>query len=442
MTRDTGVNEIFSARSHAACILRFEAALARAEAAAGIVPSDDAKAIEDACRVERLDMDAVGRDAMRAGTVVLPILEQLRARLPESARAYVHLAATSQDAIDTAFVLQMRDGLDELESELHETAHAAAALAEHHRRSVMAGRTLMQHGVPITFGLKAARWLGALTRQIETIRSLRPRALVLQFGGAAGTLAALGDQGTDVARRLAAELDLPMPDMPWHTERDRPASVAAALGVTAGVLSKIAGDVVLLAQTEIAEVAERQAVGKGVSSAMPQKRNPVDAVNAIASARLAIGAVPVVLSGMAQEHERAAGGWQAEWTAIPDAFRHTLRAAASVRSAISGLEVDADRMHANLSAGLGMLMAESLTTALARGLGHPRARAIVHDLVARCTTDGIPFRDAAQADARVTQSLKADALERALDPTAYLGATDEFIDRALQSWRTLNGVEG
>ena len=427
-------DRIFSGEAHVASVLRFEAALARAQAAVGVVSADDAAAVEGVCRIHVLDLDRAQRDAMHAGTVVVPILDQLRARLPDHARAALHRGATSQDAIDTALVLQMRDGLDALTHRLQECARATASLADRHRRTVMAGRTLLQHAVPITFGLKAARWLGAVARQIEMLRSVRARAVALQFGGAAGTLASLGDRGPEIARRLAAELDLPVPELPWHAERDRPASIVSALGVTAGVLAKIAGDVVLLSETEVAEVTEGTAEGKGVSSAMPQKRNPVDAISAIAAARLAIGVVPVVLSAMAQEHERGAGGWQTEWTAIPDAFRHTLRSAACVQRVLTGLDVDADRMRANLAAGSGMLMAESLATALGQRVGHAEARRAVHDLVARCARDGVAFASAAKADPRVRAALATDALERALDPMAYLGATEQLIDRALESW--------
>jgi 3-carboxy-cis,cis-muconate cycloisomerase len=262
---------------------------------------------------------------------------------------------------------------------------------------------------------------------------------VLQFGGAAGTLAALGERGIDVARRLAAELDLGLPDLPWHTERDRPASVVAALGVTAGLLAKIASDIVFLAETDVAEVAERTEAGKGVSSAMPQKRNPVDAIAAIAAARLAIGTVPVVLAAMTQEHERGAGGWQAEWTAIPDAFRHTLRAAAGLRRAVADLQVDSERMRANLTDGQGAIMAESLTTTLAETVGLAEARSMVGTLVARCAADGVPFDMVAKDDDRVTRALTPEALDRALDPMAYLGSANQFIDRALESWRHATG---
>jgi 3-carboxy-cis,cis-muconate cycloisomerase len=438
MTTHGDAEEIFSSAAHVSAMLRFEAALARAEAVEGVVPTEAAQAIEAACKVELFDVNALVKDATRAGTIAIPLVQQLIANTPIEARSYVHWGATSQDAIDTALVLQMRDGLDALADGLTDTANDCAKLAEAHRATVMPGRTLLQQAVPVTFGLKAARWLGALARQIVTLRTLRREALVLQFGGAAGTLAALGPNGPRVAARLASELDLPLPETPWHAERDRPASIVAALGVTAGVLAKIAGDVVLLAQTEVAEVAEGAAPGKGVSSAMPHKRNPVDATAAIAAARLAIGTVPVMLSAMSQEHERGAGGWQTEWVAIPDAFRHTMRAASHVRCAVAALDVRADRMRVNLEEASGALMAESLATALAPHVGRPEALRMVHDLVETALRDRATLQEAASRDDGVRGVLTLDAVDRAFDPAAYLGATDELIDRVLRSWRDLN----
>jgi 3-carboxy-cis,cis-muconate cycloisomerase len=216
------------------------------------------------------------------GTLAIPLVQQLVARVPPDARPYIHWGATSQDAIDTALVLQMREGIARLVDDLVAIGESLAALADAHRKTVMPGRTLLQQAVPITFGLKAARWLSSVARLVVTLRRLRHESLVLQFGGAAGTLAALGEHGSSVARFLAAELELELPDLPWHAERDRPASVVVALGVGAGVIAKIARDLVLLAQTEVAEVVEAFEPGKGTSSAMPQKRNPVEAVNAIA----------------------------------------------------------------------------------------------------------------------------------------------------------------
>jgi len=426
---------IFGTATHVGQILRFEAALARAEATAGIIPRDAASAIVEACRVELFDLAALERDALHAGTLAIPLVQQLIAHASVAARPYVHWGATSQDAIDTALVLQMREGLDVLVGDLVGAGDALAALTEAHRLSVMPGRTLLQQAVPITFGLKTARWLGAVSRQIAALRAVRHDALVLQFGGAAGTLAALGNQGQQVAELLAAELALPMPDLPWHAERDRPARVVAALGVTAGVIAKIARDLVLMAQTEVAEVAEGAASGKGTSSAMPQKRNPVDATNAIAASQLAIGTVPVVLSAMAQEHERGAGGWQTEWTAIPDAFRHTMRAAVHLRCALVSLDVRADRMRVNLEEASGALMAESLSTALAAHVGRPEAMRLTAHVVEQAFRARMTLREAVSRDTRVSALLQGWELDRALDPAAYLGSTNALIDRGLRSWR-------
>ncbi len=426
---------IFSTGAHVAHILRFEAGLARAEARAGIIPNEAASAIADTCRVDLFDLAALERDGLHAGTLAIPLVQQLIARVPVAARPYVHWGATSQDAIDTARALQMREGLDVLVADLVGASDVLATLAESHRLSVMPGRTLLQQAVPITFGLKAARWLGAVSRQIPVLRTLRHDALVLQFGGAAGTLAALGKHGQEVAELLAAELALPLPDLPWHAERDRPARVVVALGVTAGIIAKIARDLVLMAQTEVAELAEGVAPGKGTSSAMPQKRNPVDATNAIAAAQLAIGTVPVVLSAMAQEHERGAGGWQTEWTAIPDAFRHMMRAAMHLRCSLDALDVRADRMRVNLEEASGTLMAESLSTALAAHVGRPEAMRLTANVVEQAFRARMTLREAVSRDTHVSALLQGWELDRALDPAAYLGSTNALIDRALRSWR-------
>src|SRR5713226_1992408 len=355
----------FSPRAHVRGMLRFEAALARAEARAGIIPQEAATVITANCREELFDVAALYREAAVAGTPAIPLVLMLTARVAGDAQKYVHWGATSQDAIDTALMLQMRDGIDLLISGLLEVCSACAALAEQHRRTPMAGRTLLQQALPITFGLKAARWLALATRQVRALREHRGRSLAVQLGGAAGTLASLGDSGLRVVELLAAELNLPVPDMPWHSERDRVAEIAVTLGIVSGAMVKIASDVVLLAQTEVGEASEAAAPAKGGSSAMPQKHNPVDAINAIASARLAIGEVPVILSAMTQEHERAVGGWQAEWVALPNLFRYTSSAVEHVRGMISGLKVDSARMSANLELTQGLIMAESLTMALA-----------------------------------------------------------------------------
>src|SRR6266699_1823860 len=311
----------FSPEAHVRGMLAFEAALARAEARVGIISQEAADAIAAKCRVELYDIVALYREAAVAGTPAIPLVRMLSAQVEGNAQKFVHWGATSQDAIDTALMLSMRDGIDLLAAGLLDVCAACAALAEQYRHTLMVGRTLLQQALPITFGLKAARWLALAVRQVRELREHRDRALVVQLGGAAGTLASLGSNGLRVVELLSAELGLAAPDLPWHTERDRIAGIAGTLGIVAGAMAKIAGDVVLLAQTEVGEASEGAAPGKGGSSAMPQKHNPVDATFAIASARLAIGVVPVILSAMAQEHERAVGGWQAEWEAVPALFR-------------------------------------------------------------------------------------------------------------------------
>jgi 3-carboxy-cis,cis-muconate cycloisomerase len=298
----------------------------------------------------------------------------------------------------------------------------------------MAGRTLLQQALPITFGLKAARWLALTVRQVRALREHRDRTLVVQLGGAAGTLASLGSNGLRVIELLSAELGLAAPDLPWHTERDRIAGIAATLGIVAGAIAKIAGDVILLAQTEVGEASEGTAPGKGGSSAMPQKHNPVDATFAIAPARLAVGVVPVILSAMVQEHERAAGGWQSEWAAIPDLFRYTAAAVERIGEAVSGLQVDPARMKANLDLTGGLIMAEALTMALAPHLGRPEAQRIVQSLCDHATKSGMKLRQVALKDAQVRAVLSSEEIDHALDPNEYLGSTDVFIDRALEAY--------
>ncbi|HET7035883.1 MAG TPA: 3-carboxy-cis,cis-muconate cycloisomerase [Thermomicrobiaceae bacterium] len=428
---------VFSAENHLRQMLAFEAALARAEARAGVLPPEAAEAIVAACAPERYDVAALYREAARAGTLAIPLVRALTAQAGE-AGDYVHWGATSQDAEDTAVVLQVREGLALLDAGLLAVGATCAALAERHRDTLMSGRTLLQQALPITFGLKAARWLGLVTRQARRLRRVADEVLVVQFGGAAGTLAALGAHGLAVSTLLAQELGLAEPDLPWHAERDRIGALAGALGVVAGAMAKIAQDLVLLGQSEVGEVAPGAGSGKGGSSAMPQKRNPVDATFALASARLALGQVPVLLGALAQEHERAAGGWQAEWDTLPRLFRTTAGAVARVHAALAELEVDAGRMAANLAEPHGLAMAEALTMALAPRLGRPAAYRLAQAACERAVVDGIDLREAALADPGIRAALPEDAVARIFDPHHYLGSSDTLIDRALAGFRALS----
>jgi 3-carboxy-cis,cis-muconate cycloisomerase len=425
----------FSPEAHVQGMLAFEAALARAEARAGIIREEAANTIAASCKVELFDVAALYREAAVAGTPAIPLVRMLTEHVEGDAQKFVHWGATSQDALDSAMMLQMRDGLDLLVDGLLGVCAACEMLAEQHRYTLMAGRTLLQQAVPITFGLKVARWLSLAVRQVRALRERREGTLAVQLGGAAGTLASLGDKGLQVVELLAEELKLPIPDLTWHTERDRIAEIAGTLGVVAGAMAKIAGDVALLAQTEVGEASEDAVPGKGGSSAMPQKHNPVDATNAIASARLAIGEVPVILSAMAQEHERSVGGWQAEWVAVPNLFRYTASAVEHVRGMIGGLQVDPARMSTNLDMTGGLIMAESLTMALALHVGRPEAQLIVKALCDRAVRSGMHLLQAAKEEVQVQCILSPEEIDLALEPGEYLGSTNAFIDRAIASYR-------
>ncbi len=426
--------QLFAPEAHLRQMLRFESALARAQAQAGVIPVEAADAIAAACRLAFLDVPALYREASTTGSVAIPLVRALTERTGEAGAAYVHWGATSQDVIDTALMLQARDGLDLLLAELRRVAAECARLAELHRLTVMPGRTLLQQATPITFGLKAARWLALAVRQVAALQERRTSGLALQFGGAAGTLAALGDQGARVAQILADELQLPLPELPWHAERDRIGAIAATLGIVAGSMAKIATDIVLLAQSEVGEVNESAGAGKGASSAMPQKRNPVDATLALAAARLCTGQVTIMLNAMAQEHERATGGWQAELVAVPEIFGFASGAVSHVLGALRGLQVNVARMRENLTHDAGMLMAESLSVALAPALGRPDAQRLVQQVVNDARGSGRSLHQQALDDVRVRAVLSGEAVDQALDPSAYLGSTGAFVDRALASF--------
>jgi 3-carboxy-cis,cis-muconate cycloisomerase len=431
------MTQLFSGRTFVKQMLAFESALARAEARAGLVPVDAAEAIAARCRVDLFDVSALFREAAASATPAVPLVRRLTALVEGEARRYVHWGATSQDVTDTAMMLQARDGLDLLAAGLLAAGDASAALAAGHRHTPMAGRTFLQHAVPISFGLKAARWLAAITRGVLRLRAVRGSAVALQFGGAAGTLAALGDLGETVAGHLAEELDLPRPGLPWHAERDRIVEIAAAAAIVAGSMAKVASDLALLSQTEVGEISISAA---GRSSAMPHKRNPVHATEALAASRLATAAAATLLGGMAHEHERAVGALQTEWQALPDLFRYASGAVEWVAAALERLDVHPERMRANLDRTGGLLMAEALTMALAEKAGRPEAYRIVDEVVARAARDGIPLREAASADPRIQKLLPGDRLDRTLDPEAYRGSADSFIDRALRDFQEVRST--
>jgi 3-carboxy-cis,cis-muconate cycloisomerase len=421
-----------SDRAWLQAMLDVEAALARAQARAGLLPAEHAEAIARACVAERFDASAIGAEATKTGNPAVPLVQALTAAVEGEATGQVHRGATSQDVIDSAAMLVAHRALGPLLDDLEAAAGAAAALAADHRDTVMAGRTLLQQALPVTFGLKAAEWLSGLDDAAARLAAIRAERLAAQLGGAAGTLASLGDAGPEVLAGFADELGLAEPALAWHTIRVRPAELAGALGVACGVIAKIARDVTLLAQTEVAEAREGVA-GRGGSSTLPHKRNPVAAVSAVACAMRAPGLVAELLGAMAHEHERGAGPWHAEWRAFSALLETTGSACAWLRDCLEHLEVDAGRMRANLELTHGALLAERVTTALAPAIG----RQVAHELVQRAAQEafatGRGLADVLGDDDRVREHLDPEEVGSLLDPAQYLGATGELIERALRA---------
>ena len=418
-------------------MVEFEVALLRALATLELAPvaaADELAAVVERGAVE-LDLAELGRGTGQQGTPVPALLRALRRQLSDGASAHLHKGATSQDVVDTAMMLVTRNALDLLVRDLSAAADACASLVTRYRDAIEPGRTLLQQALPVTFGLKAAGWLAGIDGVAADLRTVRDREVAIQFGGAVGTLASLGDRGLDVAGELAGELGLPAPDAPWHTVRLRPVRIASALGASLGVMGKIGRDVVLLAQTEVAEVSEGGGEGRGGSSTMPHKRNPVGAVGLVACAQRAPGLVATMLGAMAQEHERGAGSWQAEWETLPELLRLTGSAAATLKELLEGLEVHPAKMRSDMEVTGGLVMSESVAAALAPALGRPDAQELVEKAARRSVDSGRPFRDVLLEVPAVADSLGVDGLDAALEPRAYLGVTAELIDRTLAAHR-------
>lgn len=417
-------------------MLDFEAALAQAEAEVGVIPAEAVSPIVDCCRAGLFDFQALGLAAVNAGNLAIPMVKALTALVKVKdgrASGYVHWGATSQDAIDTGMVLQLRPFLYALDGDLTDLCKSLALLVESHRDTPMVGRTWLQQALPITFGLKAAGWLDAAERARARLRALQPVVLTLQFGGAAGTLAALGDQGLRVAAALAARLDLALPALPWHGHRDRIAEAGAALGLLIGTLGKIASDITLCMQTEIGELLEPAGEGRGGSSTMPHKRNPVAAAAVLAAAARAPGLVATLLSAMPQQHERGLGNWHAEWTALPELCRLAGGALHRTLDTVKGLEVHGERMAENLERTQGLILAEAVQMALGARLGRGAAHDLLDAACRRAVREKRHLREILQATPEVTAVLSVAEIDRLLDPRGYLGVTQDLIDRALRN---------
>jgi 3-carboxy-cis,cis-muconate cycloisomerase len=432
--RYDAIDLIFSDREYIQALLDFEAALARAETKAGVIPAGGAQIIAAACRAEQFNVEELAGQAALSGNVAIPLIKKLTelvAKENKDAARFVHWGATSQDAMDTGVILQLRRALEVVDQELARLISTLACLADKHRATPIAARTWMQQALPTSFGFIVAGWLDAILRHRSRLSDLRARNLTLQFGGAVGTLAALSGRGPTVANALAEELHLPLPLIPWHTHRDRITEIATALGLCVGTLGKIARDISLHAQTEIAELAEPTGEGRGGSSTMPQKRNPVTCATVLAAAQRVPGLVSTMLSSMVQEQERGLGGWQAEWETLPEIVCLSGGALHHLTEMLPGLHVDEQRMLKNLDATHGLIFAEAVTMALGTRLGKMPAHLLVEGACKKARAENRHLKDVLRGEPEMHVYLTPADLERLFDVRSYLGSAEEFVRRVL-----------
>jgi 3-carboxy-cis,cis-muconate cycloisomerase len=428
------MREVFCDQGRVQAMLDFEAALARAEARVGLIPQSAVAPISVACQAGHYDFAALGEAIAVAGNSAIPLVKALGKQIAShnaEAERYVHLGATSQDVMDSGLVLQLRQALELIENDLAQLGQILADQAQRYAATPLAGRTWLQHATPVTLGMKIAGWLGAVTRSRQRLIELKPRLLVLQFGGASGTLAALGDQAMPIAQALAEELQLTLPDQPWHTQRDRVVEFGAVLGLIAGSLGKLGRDISLLMQTEAGEVFEPSAPGKGGSSTMPHKRNPVGAAVLIGAATRVPGLLSTLFSAMPQEHERSLGLWHAEWETLPEICCLVSGSLQQALLVAQGLEVDAERMARNLDLTQGLVLAEAVSIVLAQRVGRDTAHHLLEQCCKRAVAEQRHLRAVLGDEPQVTAELTAAELDHLLDPAHYLGQAKTWVERAV-----------
>lgn len=430
---DAKMRDIFNFQSYVQRCIESELALARAQASLGVIPIEAAISIQEAAGSFKVDFDRLKHDTEIVGYPVLPIVEQLAPHVGVHG-GYLHWGATTQDIMDTAMVLQVRDALSVIDGRLESLSEKLVVLASRHRATPMAGRTHLQHALPITFGYKVAVWLSAVERHQQRLRQLLPRVLVVQFSGAAGTLASLGAQGLDVQRELALELGLGVPPITWHSSRDSIAEAIQLLGLISGSLAKIAFDVSIMMTTELGEVAEPYVRHRGASSTMPQKQNPISCELIIAASKLVRQHAGLMLDAMVHDFERATGPWHLEWSAVPESFALTSGALAQSEFMLGDLQVFPDRMRANLAASKGLIVAEAVMMALAPHMGRQVAHDMVYAACRHSVDANVSLLDALSRAPEVTRHLSVSELGRLTDPANYLGSATLMVDGMLAKY--------
>lgn len=431
MFGDDEMRDVFSDNSLVQLYLQVEVALARAQAKIGIVPPQAAEDIENASRRLLVDLERLRRETENVGYPILGVVHQL-AEAAGDAGGFVHWGATTQDIMDTATILQIRRALELVERKLIAIRKNMARLAARHRDTPMAGRTHLQQALPVTFGYKVAVWLSMIDRHLARLTDLRGRVLVGSLSGAAGTLASLGDRGLEVQAALCEELGLGQPAITWHVARDSLAETIAVLGLITGSLAKVATDVMLMMSTEFGEVAEPFVQGRGASSTMPQKRNPISCELILATSKAVRQHVGLMLDAMVQDFERATGPWHLEWIAVPESFILTAAACSHMLFMLAGLSVDTKRMRENLNLTSGLIVSEAVMMAAAPKLGRQRAHDVVYVACREARERGSRLQDVLLASPEIVEALGgAEAVERHCDPVNYLGLSGKMVDRVL-----------
>ncbi|MBR0829107.1 3-carboxy-cis,cis-muconate cycloisomerase [Bradyrhizobium manausense] len=426
------MREVFSDFALVSRYAEVEVALAKAEARCGVIPQEAADEIAARTDVSKLDFDLLRQETDIVGYPILPLVHQMVKQCGEAGR-YVHWGATTQDIMDTAVVLQLRAGLEIIEADIAALRGILANLSKRYRDTPMAGRTHLQQALPVTFGYKTAIWLAMFDRHAERLTQLKPRVLVGQFAGAAGTLASLGDKGLKVQEALCEELKLAIPVSTWHVARDGLAEAVNFLALVTGSLGKIALDIMIMASTEFAEVYEPFVKGRGASSTMPQKRNPISSELMLAASKAVRQHAGLMLDAMVQDFERATGPWHAEWMAIPESFVLTAGALHQAKFALAGLIVDENKMDENLSISRGLIVAEAVMMGLAPQIGRQEAHDVVYDACRLANEKGLRLADALAADPRISDRIDRATIEALTSPKNYLGLAPEMVDRVLKS---------
>ena len=428
------MRDVFSDESRTRKYLEIEAALARVQGRMGMIPAEAAEEIVKHCALEQIDMAKLKAQTERIGYPVLGVVSQLNALCRDKLGEYCHWGATTQDITDTATVMQIREGLTIIDSELKAISAAMAKLARRHRDTPVVGRSNLQQAVPVTFGYKVAGLLSAIERHRTRLAQLRPRVLVGELAGAAGTLASIESGGLEMQAGVMRELGLAQPDIAWHTVRDNIAEVGCFLGLVTGTLGKLATDVKLMMQTEVGEVFEPFAPGRGSSSTMPQKRNPISSCYIHAQISVLRQHAAAMLDAMVADHERSTGPWEIEWIVQPEAFCLLAGALAQSRAVIEGLEVDTKRMRANLDMTHGLVVSEAVMMGLAPYIGREYAHDLVYDICRVAIKEERPLLDLLAGNAEITKHVTRDQLAAMCDPAAYLGQSGVMVDRVLARW--------